>query len=666
MLSASNSKQIFLIAITAIFTILLMTFIGINSTNKIIDSTEDIAGHAFKAELCSSDNDCKKLGTTCYENKICLTQAQIKRIENNPLKNQILANLFDQSIKASKEKVGETTQLGCQDSDTSKVNYFNYPFSLYQFINVDIKGTIQGIDPSTKKPSMYEDRCWSSTRVLEYFCDLQTGMISWNSFDCPEKTVCEDGLCKKTDETITITEKAIEIDKVLEINVKQIGARADGITDDGSLFQKALDELSEKGGGKLFIPQGTYLIDTSLIVDSNIEIYGQGETSLLRRGPTPSYVPLYLGEDCEEKSAFKGTPLFWNSKYNCGNQNIVIRDLHIDGSLVDIKQLPKNMYAGGPMIAFSAIKDTHIKNIKITNAPQDGIFFRNGGVRTSITDSIIDGALMQWGNGRYINIEMHSNGNFHTEEEPVHIENNQLVIRSPGFCHEGGDESLRKQCTQDSDCKSNKCSSPSEIAGIGATVTAINDIHDFYPSLIIKNNEISISNKHTAINCYSCKNSMIVGNNIKAMNPLKDQISGLYTGISVSGELVIKNNELIGSNKPDDGRGILVDGGSNSIVEDNTIINKDITFGLAQIELRGQTNFQIKNNKIMNGAGGHGIVIGSCQKEVTTEQGMISGNGIDMPRISGTISMPLVLRRAKDMTTQGNIVTPKQEIQIQC
>src|ERR1700741_3527897 len=50
-----------------------------------------------------------------------------------------------------------------------------------------------------------------------------------------------------------------------ELNVRDFGAKGDGVTDDGPAFQKALDALATAGGGTLFVPEGQYAIVTPVI-----------------------------------------------------------------------------------------------------------------------------------------------------------------------------------------------------------------------------------------------------------------------------------------------------------------------------------------------------------------------------------------------------------------
>lgn len=64
------------------------------------------------------------------------------------------------------------------------------------------------------------------------------------------------------------------------INIKQFGAIGDGVTDDSSVFQKAINT-----GKEIFVPNGTYEIDTTLLPKDE-------STPLVMRGQTPGKVIL--------------------------------------------------------------------------------------------------------------------------------------------------------------------------------------------------------------------------------------------------------------------------------------------------------------------------------------------------------------------------------------
>jgi hypothetical protein len=62
------------------------------------------------------------------------------------------------------------------------------------------------------------------------------------------------------------------------VNVKDYGAVGDGVTDDTTAIQTALDS----GEARVFIPEGTYNIATTLDIPSNVQLIGSGYNTVLK------------------------------------------------------------------------------------------------------------------------------------------------------------------------------------------------------------------------------------------------------------------------------------------------------------------------------------------------------------------------------------------------
>lgn len=56
-------------------------------------------------------------------------------------------------------------------------------------------------------------------------------------------------------------------------NVKAYGAKGDGVTDDTEAIQSAIDAVMANGGGTVFLPAGTYLISSTLLIDNSSSEY---------------------------------------------------------------------------------------------------------------------------------------------------------------------------------------------------------------------------------------------------------------------------------------------------------------------------------------------------------------------------------------------------------
>ena len=94
--------------------------------------------------------------------------------------------------------------------------------------------------------------------------------------------------------------RAINLKLAEQVSVKDFGAVGDGITNDTTAIQAAIDTLNSNGGGTLNVPTGTYLIDT-INVKSNIYI-------LCADGVTFNKTPGTLSDD-NNAFNFYGTEL---------------------------------------------------------------------------------------------------------------------------------------------------------------------------------------------------------------------------------------------------------------------------------------------------------------------------------------------------------------------
>lgn len=85
-----------------------------------------------------------------------------------------------------------------------------------------------------------------------------------------------------------------------QVSVTDFGAVGDGLTDDSAAFQAAIDALTLKGGGRLLIPEGTYLFYAAsptihspkriLITSNHIHIEGIGLPTIHMTGVSKTYI----------------------------------------------------------------------------------------------------------------------------------------------------------------------------------------------------------------------------------------------------------------------------------------------------------------------------------------------------------------------------------------
>ncbi|HEY0668876.1 MAG TPA: right-handed parallel beta-helix repeat-containing protein [Sphingobacteriaceae bacterium] len=152
------------------------------------------------------------------------------------------------------------------------------------------------------------------------------------------------------------SKKAVEEAKpiVLTVNVKEAGAVGNGTTDDTWAFNAAIDQVAASGGGTVYVPQGTYLInpDISIIMKSNVILNMVDSTRIIKVKPSSeirynvirmhkiSNAQIKGGKISGERYEHIGTTGEWGmgvSIYegtNCKLINTIITDCWGDGIVV--------------------------------------------------------------------------------------------------------------------------------------------------------------------------------------------------------------------------------------------------------------------------------------------------------------------------------------------
>lgn len=108
-------------------------------------------------------------------------------------------------------------------------------------------------------------------------------------------------------------------------NVKGYDAKGDGITGDGVSIQKATDAASAAGGGTVFFPAGTYILDAPIAIPSKVTLEGEG--------PRLSILKLKTNMSSAGMPNFGGIyrPIY-NTNYATGDTDIALRNLGFDGN----------------------------------------------------------------------------------------------------------------------------------------------------------------------------------------------------------------------------------------------------------------------------------------------------------------------------------------------
>lgn len=151
-------------------------------------------------------------------------------------------------------------------------------------------------------------------------------------------------------------------DKLAEtISVTDFGAVGDGVTDDTTAFQNAINYLNLAGGGQLNVPMGTYVVGT-LTVYSKIWIIGEGREITIIQLKNNTNNDLIYG--------FNSNAL-WGSNSDGGIQGFGLFNITLDGNRTN------NLTAGSCIAIYG--EEMYFSNVFIKNA-------RDYGIRTEWAD----------------------------------------------------------------------------------------------------------------------------------------------------------------------------------------------------------------------------------------------------------------------------------------
>lgn len=103
---------------------------------------------------------------------------------------------------------------------------------------------------------------------------------------------------------------------VAEANVLEYGAMADGEIDDTLAFRIALSAVSEKGGGVVFVPAGTYKLTESLEIPDSVVLRGDSDPEKGAVGTILKLMPRTVAQG--------NTDSFFKMKSSAGLKNVVI------------------------------------------------------------------------------------------------------------------------------------------------------------------------------------------------------------------------------------------------------------------------------------------------------------------------------------------------------
>ena len=137
-------------------------------------------------------------------------------------------------------------------------------------------------------------------------------------------------------------------------NVRYWGCKGDGVTDDTAAFQAACEA---NYGGRLWVPNGTYLISDRILIKQSLEIIGESRSAVIKHDPT----------------ATRFLPVLFQADAQAAIPHATVKNLTIDGST-------KGQLDAG-LLQLNGVSDFTV----------DGVYIHSGGVPAEATPSGVNG-----------------------------------------------------------------------------------------------------------------------------------------------------------------------------------------------------------------------------------------------------------------------------------
>lgn len=153
-------------------------------------------------------------------------------------------------------------------------------------------------------------------------------------------------------------------------NVKDFGARGDGVVLDTGAIQKAIDACHSAKGGTVLFPAGTYRSGT-LALKSNVKIHLDKNARLLGSVDFADYIKRPAGEFCY------GTSSSWVFIHGVDVENVTIDGTGtIDGARAGYNDPVTGQWQRGPLgILFERSKNILLKGVTVTQIPGWAVTF---------------------------------------------------------------------------------------------------------------------------------------------------------------------------------------------------------------------------------------------------------------------------------------------------
>lgn len=380
------------------------------------------------------------------------------------------------------------------------------------------------------------------------------------------------------DRTFTFPDSAgkMALASDLVYNVKDYGAVGNGSTDDTSAIQSALNAAYSAGGGIVFMPQGTYIVDPNpgLQVKTNTTLYGTGTGTIVK----------LKNASTQNDNIIKSES--WT--------NVVIENFLLDGNRTNQAGSPGSYTYAQYGIYLGSTTNSVIRDVTVKSTTGVGIHVYNG------TDVVVERCISTDNN--YHGYELEQDIGCHLRGSTGSSNLLHGVLVSPGEVSGTGSKGNSiVGCTFDSNGN----------YGI-ATNAANGDVSAFLNEGNVFSNNTVTNNTYYGISFYK-QNNHILSNNYIAYNGY----FGLYA--FESADNVVQSNTFVHNSQATNGGYDEI--GLEGYTTDNTHPSSNNVISNNMILIGGTNKARYAINELSSGDGPN----------------IIYGNTIPFTGISGTI-----------------------------
>ena len=155
------------------------------------------------------------------------------------------------------------------------------------------------------------------------------------------------------------------------VNIKDYGAIGDGVTNCSDCINNAITYAKQNKRGGIYIPTGVYIIDKPIMLYDDVNVYGDGSSSILKQKDNTEIEAVMI-----VNSSYGDQP---NYSTRLENYNITLKDFRIDGNRQNNITYADSTFTNNNGIILKGTHYSFISRVTIENCGRDGFILTDNG-----------------------------------------------------------------------------------------------------------------------------------------------------------------------------------------------------------------------------------------------------------------------------------------------